>query len=578
MKPTGTIDERDKNTPDDWIPRHPELIRLTGLHPFNSEPPLPLLVQDGPITSNAIHYVRNHGAVPELVWENHTLEFQTGKISKTFTMDQLVAMPSRTLPVLLVCAGNRRKEQNMVKQSLGFSWGPSALSTANWTGVSLWYFLEQLGVELTPEDTFVCFEGTEDLPKGKYGTSLPLYTALDRSCDVLLAYKMNGEYLPPDHGFPLRVIIPGHIGGRMVKWLKKISIQSTESSNYYHYHDNRVLPTPVESAEAANAGGWWFKPEYIIMELNVNSAISSPAHGQELSITGSHEFQGYAYAGGGRKVIRVELTVDGGKTWQLCKINRPRELPMTEYGKHFCWIFWSLSVELSSSISKVSVRAWDSAMTVQPENLTWNIMGMMNNPWFTIHLVKIESDDRVIIEQPTQPGNLSGGWMTKAKSNEDFKEEEDEIPNDQKVFFTMDQVAKHTAEDDCWIVIRNKVYDCTEFVQKHPGGTSSILLNAGQDCSQDFEAIHSKAAWKLLRNYYIGELETRSSDCTKKIQNSELGVFHSLEIYISIGCISRWLSSRSAFHVGKEWYQTSVHTCRRLELWIRLDVSHSSLS
>jgi nitrate reductase (NAD(P)H) len=103
----------------------------------------------------------------------------------------------------------------------------------------------------------VCFEGAEDLPGGggsKYGTSIKKELALDPSRDIILAYMQNGELLAPDHGFPVRVIIPGFIGGRMVKWLKRIIVTTKESDSYYHYMDNRVLPSHVDT-ELANAEG-----------------------------------------------------------------------------------------------------------------------------------------------------------------------------------------------------------------------------------------------------------------------------------------------------------------------------------
>jgi DMSO/TMAO reductase YedYZ molybdopterin-dependent catalytic subunit len=89
---------------------------------------------------------------------------------------------------------------------------------------------------------------------------------MDSCNDVMLAWGMNGEVLSPDHGFPLRVVIPGFIGGRMVKWVKSITIGEVESDSYYHFHDNRVLPSIVTDHDMALKEGWWRKPEYIINE------------------------------------------------------------------------------------------------------------------------------------------------------------------------------------------------------------------------------------------------------------------------------------------------------------------------
>ncbi|CAJ0840863.1 5393_t:CDS:2 [Entrophospora sp. SA101] len=496
MKRFG-IDTRDSNTRDNWIPRNPKLIRLTGKHPFNCEPPVPLLLEQGFITPNDLHYVRNHGPVPKLDWKTHRLIID-GLVSKqlTLSMDDIVKLPYREFPVTLVCAGNRRKEQNMVKQSIGFNWGAAAVSTAVWRGVSLSYILKMVGLSLDAdygEERHVCFVGADLLPNDYYGTSLPLDWSMNEAKDVLLAYQMNGEILSPDHGYPLRVIIPGVIGGRMVKWLNRITITNKESNNYYHYNDNRVLPPNVD-AERATKEGWWYKPDYIINELNINSAVVSPDHDETLSISSfksdsEYKLKGYAYSGGGRKVTRVEISLDDGKTWSLTDLEHPelnhsavvnrRQRPLRNY---WCWIFWSFSVPVHKLIEskEIIVRAWDCSNNTQPSHLTWNVMGMMNNCYFRvkIHIIVKGRDVALKFEHPTQAG-----------------------PN------PASEVEKHTEEDDCWIIVENKVYDCSKYLNDHPGGLDSILINAGSDCTEEFTAIHSDKAKNLIKQFYIGDLD-----------------------------------------------------------------------
>lgn len=294
-------DYRDAGTPDEWIPRDGRLVRLTGRHPFNVEPPLSVLNETRFLTPSSLHYVRNHGACPQLKWDEHTISIGGPCVSMPMevTMDELVAMEPRELPVTLVCAGNRRKEQNMIRQTIGFNWGPSGVSTNVWKGVMLRDLLLKAGVD--PKNTqgkHVEFIGVEDLPNKvgpgpfkdepwgklvKYGTSIPLARAMNPAYDVLIAYEANGEVLQPDHGYPVRLIIPGYIGGRMIKWLKQINVIEHETKNHYHYHDNRILP-PHVTAEESLSGGWWYRPEYIFNELNINSAISQPDHNETLSI------------------------------------------------------------------------------------------------------------------------------------------------------------------------------------------------------------------------------------------------------------------------------------------------------
>ncbi|KAL2339838.1 hypothetical protein Fmac_007778 [Flemingia macrophylla] len=525
----SVFDPLDEGTSDHWIQRNASLVRLTGKHPFNSEPPLPRLMHHGFITPVPLHYVRNHGPVPRAHWEDWTVEV-TGLVARptTFTMDQLLHdFPSREFPATLVCAGNRRKEQNMVKQSIGFNWGSAAVSTSVWRGVPLRALLKRCGIyPHTKGALHVCFEGAEDLPGGggsKYGTSIMREIALDPSRDIILAYMQNGERLTPDHGFPVRMIIPGFIGGRMVKWLKRIIVTTQESQTYYHYKDNRVLPSHVD-AELANAEAWWYKPEYIINELNINSVITTPCHDEILPINSwttqiPYLLRGYAYSGGGRKVTRVEVTLDGGETWQVCTLDSP-EKP-NKYGKYWCWCFWSLEVEVLDLLGakEIAVRAWDESLNTQPEKLIWNVMGMMNNCWFRVktNVCKAHKGEiGIVFEHPTQAGNQSGGWMAKEKHLEKSSESNailkksvsSPFMNTTSKTYSISEVRRHNSADSAWIIVNGHVYDCTRFLKDHPGGTDSILINAGTDCTEEFEAIHSDKAKSMLEDYRIGELMT----------------------------------------------------------------------
>jgi nitrate reductase (NAD(P)H) len=261
VEPTAAHDPRDAGTADAWIKRDPSLIRLTGKHPLNCEPPLARLLHHGFITPAPLHYVRNHGAVPRGDWASWTVEV-TGLVRRPtrLAMDQLVRdFPAVEVPVTLICSSNRRGEQNAVRQTVGFNWGPAAASTSVWRGARLRDVLRWCGVvPRTGGALHVCFVGADDLPGGgkgtTYGTSIRLEWAMDPTMDVMLAYMQNGEPLLPDHGFPVRVVVPGCTAGRMVKWLRRIVVTTAESDNYYHYRDNRFLPSHVD-AELADAEG-----------------------------------------------------------------------------------------------------------------------------------------------------------------------------------------------------------------------------------------------------------------------------------------------------------------------------------
>ncbi|KAF9919986.1 hypothetical protein FBU30_010291 [Linnemannia zychae] len=587
-------DLRDANTPDKWIKRHPELIRLTGKHPFNCEPPVPLLLSNGFITPSSIHYVRNHGAVPNLSWDTHHLSIQ-GLVNKevTLCMDMLAQLPSITIPVTLVCAGNRRKEQNMTKQTIGFNWGPGAVSTAVWKGVLVRDLLFHICGGLQKSARFVCFEGVDKLPNGAYGTSLSVERALNPMNDVMIAYEMNGSRLSPDHGYPVRLIVPGVIGGRMVKYLSKITVSEERSESWYHYHDNRVLPSMVSDADMAKRGQWWTRPEYTINDLNINSVICSPPHDSVLPLTSDPQaisqeitLSGYAYNGACKKITRVEVSLDNGRSWTITELEHPEEWPEYQFNnegidiipgrqRYWCWCFWSIKVPVRSLLKckEVFVRAWDSTLNTQPKDLNWNLMGMMNNCWYRVQIdltvSREHGSDELVLRfiHPTVPGpEVGGGWMQPPKAEEALEEEgisrialtsiitsaavkpqlaevgpviknptntialPKAAPPSVVACYTAEIVSKHSKEDDCWIILDGKVYDCTPFLQEHPGGAESIAMNAGEDCTEDFDAIHSVKAREMLKKYYIGELvdtmpaaPSKSAPAAAAIANTMLG-------------------------------------------------------
>ncbi|KAL1305360.1 hypothetical protein AAFC00_002255 [Neodothiora populina] len=551
--PPTQVLEQDRKTPDSWLPRDSRLIRLTGVHPFNVEAPLSDLYNEGFLTSPELFYVRNHGPVPQVRdedipdWE-FTVE---GLVERPITIKLKELMSEYeqiTCPVTLVCAGNRRKEQNVVRKTKGFSWGAAGVSNALWTGVAMGEVLKRAGLKRGAK--YICMEGADKLPNGYYGTSVKLNWALDPNRGMMLAYKQNGEMLRPDHGKPLRCIIPGQIGGRSVKWLKRLIVTAAPSDNWYHIYDNRVLPTTVSPEESANNQAWWMDERYAIYDLSTNSATAYPAHEEQLCLVGAPEtykVQGYAYGGGGRRVTRVEITLDKGKTWKLANIDYPEDKyrdagPVMLYGgkldmewreSSFSWCFWNLNIAVDElkDASDILVRAMDESMNVQPRDMYWSVLGMMNNPWFRVTIAK--EGDYLRFEHPTQPALIPGGWMERVKkaggnlsngywgeklggggedNNEDgpLEESAKEVPMtkpDLSKTITIDELRKHDTENEPWFVVNGEVYDGTKFLEGHPGGASSIVSAAGLDSTDEFMAIHSETAKSMMPDYHIGSLD-----------------------------------------------------------------------
>lgn len=428
---TVSIDEQDQFSPDNWLPRSEHLIRLTGKHPLNAEAKLTALYEGGLITPNELHYVRNHGAVPRLLWECHELDVENGKL--VLPMDNLKnKFEVINIPVSLACDGNRRKELNMVKNSKGFSWGAGATGCVYWKGPLLRDVLLAAGVQegkYTGEgkQRWVNFQGADDPSEGKYETCIPLDYAMDPTNDVLLAYEMNDVPLPPDHGYPIRLLIPGYVGGRCVKWLKKVWITDYENDSHYHIWDNRVLPSFITEKDGDFATTMFNHPDTACNEQNLNSVVVKPAQGEKIPLTDArrnktYRIEGYAYDGGGHEVQRVEVSLDGGETWLYC-IRRFPDYPIRHGNKFWTWLHWHVDISIVHMLQarSICVRAWNVFRNTQPERPVWNTMGMMNNCWYTVKPEISQSKDEdvphILFRHPCEPGTGNGGWMEPSEEN-----------------------------------------------------------------------------------------------------------------------------------------------------------------
>ncbi|KAL7542616.1 hypothetical protein ACHAXR_011933 [Thalassiosira sp. AJA248-18] len=553
IKNYGGPDDRDLGTPDEWFARHGEMVRrLSGRHPFNAEPKsLTTLIEAGFLTPGHLHFTRNHGHVPQLSWDDHTIEVSVlaavadGRSSDNtglvLTMDDLASdSVVKEIPITMCCIGNRRSEFNAIRRTIGFSWGTATAATSVFRGVPLRTALLRAGVSEREEDWAGChveFVGADNLPnkvgpgpfeeewkkKVPYGTSVPLGKAMDPARDMMLAFEANGEPIPPDHGYPCRVIVPGSTAARSVKWVARINVLPHVSHNLYHHHDNKILPPHVIDLESKKQ--WWYKSEYIVHELNINSAIASPEHGEEVQVRDgkedSIEFSGYAYSGGGRKVTRVEFSIDQGINWDLTELIRT-EAP-TPHGMHWCWIFWRTRVpaRLLLNASEAWCRAWDESNNVQPMHVTWNLMGLGQN---ALHRIKVETTEDGVLtfkhavsstggwmkEEGGLPESVGFGLLESKKEKHAIEEVAASAPVHQQEnakTFTMEEIKKHNTPEDVWIVVNNKVYDCTQYLELHPGGEPSILVYGGRGCTEDFVAVHSNDATRLLEQYYIGDVD-----------------------------------------------------------------------
>ena len=344
--------------------------------PLNGGPPIDLLSQSE-LTPLDLFFVRNHGSIPPVDPAKYRLVVG-GMVERPLTLtlaDLQCRFACVTLTATLECAGNRRDELIAVEDIPGeLPWGAEAIGNAEWAGAPLRDVLAQVGV--APQAAHVAFTGLDQVERmGRrfgFGGSLPLEKALGP--EVILAYVMNGAPLPPAHGFPLRVVAPGYIGARSVKWLAELHLQAEPSDNYFQAHAYKLFPPHVRATNVDWDGG------LMLGELALNAVICTPAPGARLA-AGPLLVQGYAIGGGGCSVERVDVSADGGATW--------RAAILLGEGTRWAWRRWQADLELAPGARKLVVRAWDSAANAQPENPSrlWNFKGYMNNAWHRVHVI-----------------------------------------------------------------------------------------------------------------------------------------------------------------------------------------------
>ena len=347
--------------------KRPDLI-VHEAEPFNAETPAALLAASSRTPVDAF-YVRGHGAIPQLDPDDWRLRVG-GLVRRELELDLAELRGGRfevrDVVATLQCAGNRRAGLVAVRDIPGEApWGPGATGTACWRGVALADVLASAGV--TDAATHVAFVGADHCdgaePPQAYGASIALHKAL--GAEVLLAWEMNGAPLPAAHGAPLRVIVPGFIGARSVKWLERIEVRHAPWRGWFQDTAYRLLAP--EQHPGAGVG-------MALGEVALNADILVPADGKQLS-PGRTEVRGYAFAGGDRRVARVDVSLDAGSTW--------RQAALDEDLGRWAWRLWRIDLELALGEHELCVRAWDSASATQPEQAAhvWNPKGYVNNAW-----------------------------------------------------------------------------------------------------------------------------------------------------------------------------------------------------
>ncbi|GGF52623.1 sulfite oxidase [Marmoricola endophyticus] len=346
------------------IPSHGKRLGTT-VHeqsPFNAEPPAAALADPG-LTRQDAFYSRNHGPVPEIDAHEWRLDVE----GTSYSLDELAAgFDQHTVTATMQCAGNRRADLVEVREIPGEDPWRRAIGTARWTGVRLGDVLAAVGAPLEGHVAFSAPDvSTIPDPASGYGSSVPMTKA--RAPETLLAWRMNDVPLPALHGGPVRVVVPGYVGARSVKWVEQVRVQPEPSENYFQATAYRVLP-PESDPDAAGPGdgislGPWA----------LNCDILSPQAG-DLVPSGDLLVEGYALAAEHRAVARVDVCVDGA-TWTQAEL-------LNDLGP-WAWRRWRVRLPVTAGRRTVVARAWDDTGAQQPSDPAhlWNPKGYANTAW-----------------------------------------------------------------------------------------------------------------------------------------------------------------------------------------------------
>ncbi|HEU4379749.1 MAG TPA: sulfite oxidase [Hyphomicrobiaceae bacterium] len=320
------------------------------------------------VTPAGMHYLLNHFDVPYVPDDNWQVAIG-GRVKQAvrLSLDAIKAMPARTLRVTLECAGNGRAAMSPRYQSM--PWIYEAVGTAEWTGTPLRNLLGPAG--LLHDVVEISFHGADrGFDRGsehEFARSLQPEVALNE--DVLVAWAMNGAPLLPQHGYPLRMIVPGWYGMASVKWLNRIEALDKRYQGYQQVGTYMYR---------SHVGG----PATPVTHLRVKSLLIPPGipdfySRARVTDRGPHTIRGRAWSGRGVPIVRVELGVDN--TWSEARLDDSKG--------QYAWRGWSADWDATSGDHELACRATDANGNVQPLEAPWDAAGFGNN---AVHRVRVK--------------------------------------------------------------------------------------------------------------------------------------------------------------------------------------------
>lgn len=329
--------------------------------PFNAETPLAAL--DRAVVANDVFYVRNHFEVPqgdESTWRLSV----TGAVSRELdvALADLKELPYEEAETTLECAGNGRTLMDPTPE--GTPWGLGGVATARFGGTRVSTVLAQAGVGSGAIEVVATGADSGEADGAvveHYAFGIPLEVALDDRS--LLAWTMNGEQLPPNHGFPLRLVVGGLYGMASVKWLTSLQVVREPFDGHFATHYRYEADSEGRSGKVGR--------------IEVRALIAHPQHGD--GVSGEIEVRGSAWSGHA-PIDRVEVSGDGGATWT--------DADLQPAASRYAATLWSFSWSPPGpGAHEVVARATDRNGNTQPSASAWNALGYGNN---ACHRITVE--------------------------------------------------------------------------------------------------------------------------------------------------------------------------------------------
>lgn len=345
----------------------PAIVKPTPADKFitlgtNRETRFEALKGQGYLTPASLFFVRNHTVTPTIAVDTWSLRVEGSGVSnpRSFTLNDLLSYPAVSKTHFIECAGNGRSffGSQQGTPASGSAWRLGAIGVGQWTGVRLSTLLEAAGLKQTAVD--VQPEGLDPefvsggVSQGRVRRSIPIQKVLD---DVLVVYALNGEFLPPDHGFPARLLVPGWIGIANIKWLGRIEVAETPLFSFFNTAQYRFVGNDVDYPQ----------PQPPLTKQVVKSAFELPFPG--VLPRGLNLVTGRSWSANGT-IARVDVSFDDGATWRRATLKQGGNDSQA-------WAEWQVPWVARAGQFAFKARATDSAGNTQPDTVPFNAQGYL---------------------------------------------------------------------------------------------------------------------------------------------------------------------------------------------------------